>query len=74
MRTWRIDIPPCPDDVTEVTVHLGGAKTRRFVRQSPYDGGSPHLWDEVSGGFGSLRCSWFDLLSLGEVREVERRG
>lgn len=74
MRTWRIDIPPCPDDVTEVTVHLGGAKTRRFLRQSPLDGGNDRLWDEAPGGFGSLRLSWLDLLWLGEVREVKRRG
>ena len=56
-------------------MHLGGALTRRFIRQSPLDGGSDFLWDEASGRpGGASNYTWLDLLSLGEVREVEHGG
>lgn len=72
-RIWpALRVPDCPADLTEVTVHLGGAVTRRFLRQSPLDGGSLYLWDEAIGGMGASGVTWPGLMLRGEVREVER--
>lgn len=62
-RTWKADIPEQPEGVQEVTVHLGGARTRFFRRVAPM------CWDEV-GGLGDTGFTWADLLARGEVREV----
>jgi hypothetical protein len=71
-RVWpALQVPELPEDVYEVTVHQG-SMTRRFIRQSPLDGGNPWLWDETVGGMGASRYAWRDLLCLGEVREVQR--
>lgn len=67
-RRWpALVVPPEPDDVDEVTVHLAGARVRRFQRDLTL-GGNPRLWNEV-GGMGATRV-WSGLLLCGEVREV----
>lgn len=72
-RIWRLDIPPEPLDVDEVTLHCAGMAVRRFRRDNSL-GGNPRIWNECVGGMGLIGAAWHDLLARGEVREVIDHG